>query len=380
VSSSVARHTALVRTLHRYGVAAGRVLLSNVRPLSTPLKVTFALTYWCQYRCQTCNIWQRKPVDELTTEEVFRFVDQNRDISWLDLTGGEIFLRKDITEVLARILAQWDRLVLLHFPTNGFLTDTIVSSVAKVARRSPAQLIVTVSIDGDEALNDEIRGVKGGYRRQIETFKALKKIRGVRPVFGMTLSSKNIGAFQRTFSACQREYPALKIEDFHLNVAQISRHYYGNQEVPGVTADSEGARHELKVYRAMRGAPTSIAALVEDTYLRNLDRFLATGSTPMACHSLRSSCFIDPWGTVYPCITYDRPVGRLRDTDMHLAPIWNGADARARQREIWNGDCPQCWTACEAYPTILGNLFPRPRIRPDSRKRPSDEPCSLRPI
>jgi radical SAM protein with 4Fe4S-binding SPASM domain len=111
------------------------------------------------------------------------------------------------------------------------------------------------------------------------------------------------------------------------------------------------------VYRGRKGWPRSPQQLLESVYLRYLDKFLVTGRTPMACHALRASCFIDPWGVVYPCITYSKPVGRLRDTGMRLAPIWNGADAAALQREIWDGGCPQCWTACEAYQSILGNVL-----------------------
>jgi len=81
----------------------------------------------------------------------------------------------------------------------------------------------------------------------------------------------------------------------------------------------------------------------------------------MPCHALRSSCFIDPWGRVFPCITYSRPVGNLRDTAMDLQPIWQGHEATRIQSEIWQGKCPQCWTACEAYQSILGNLV-RPLV------------------
>ena len=68
----------------RYAVAASRAIQANIRPLDTPLKLTFALTYWCQYRCKTCNIWQRQPADELSSDEVFAFIDRNPGISWLD--------------------------------------------------------------------------------------------------------------------------------------------------------------------------------------------------------------------------------------------------------------------------------------------------------
>jgi MoaA/NifB/PqqE/SkfB family radical SAM enzyme len=324
------------------------------RPPS-PLKLNFCLTYWCQYKCKTCNIWQRKPTDELTTDEIVAFVRENPHVNWVDLTGGEIFLRRDIDEIFDAILNGWSRLALLHFPTNGFQTDRIVASAERIARRRRARTIVTVSVDGDEALNDEIRGIKGGFRRQLETFRALRRIPGVEVALGMTLSSHNVGAFERTFAACARECPGLTVDDVHLNVAQQSAHYYGNSGMEAMVADRAAARAEMQKYRRLRGPSRSPRQLLENAYLKHLDRFLETGRTPMVCHALRASCFIDPWGVVYPCITYSRPMGRLRDTGMRLEPIWNGAGVLQVQGEIWKGQCPQCWTACEAYQSIIGN-------------------------
>ena len=36
--------------------------------------------------------------------------------------------------------------------------------------------------------------------------------------------------------------------------------------------------------------------------------------------------------------------------------IWSAPLAVTTQREIWNYDCPQCWTPCEAYQSIMGNF------------------------
>ncbi len=343
--------------LSRQAQAGARLAQANLRRLESPLKVNFCVTYWCQYKCKTCNIWKRKPVDELTTQEVLQFVRKNRNIGWLDVTGGEIFLRDDIEEVFTAIACEWKRLAMLHFPTNGFLTDRIVHVTSRIARRTPAQVVVTVSLDGDETLNDEVRGVQGGYRRQIETFNALRRIPGVRVAFGMTLSNYNVGQFENTFRACQRDCPGLSIREFHLNVAQLSDHYYGNQQEDAIAAPAERSRNELRRYQALRGRPTSLEAWVEGKYLQRLESFLDTGRTPMRCHALRSSCFVDPWGTVFPCITYSRPVGHLREHGMELAAVWNAANTGAVQAEIWQGQCPQCWTACEAYQSILGNLM-----------------------
>ena len=177
-------------------------------------------------------------------------------------------------------------------------------------------------------------------------------------VFGMTLSKHNVHRVENTLRACQRECPGLGIEDFHLNVAQRSAHYYGNEEVD-FTAPPADTRAALSAYRRMRRVPRSASAWVESRYLGHLDRYLATGATPLRCHALRSSCFINPAGDVFPCITDERKLGSLRATNMRLAPIWSSAAAREAQREIWAGECPQCWTACEAYQTILGNIVRR---------------------
>jgi radical SAM protein with 4Fe4S-binding SPASM domain len=341
----------------RQAGAAIRLAAANLSRLRSPLKVNLCVTYRCQYRCKTCDIWRRSPQNELTTDELMSFVNANKHVAWLDVTGGEIFLRSDIEEFLVGVAASWRRLALLHFATNGFLTDKIVAATRRTAQATTAAVIVTVSLDGDETLNDHIRGIRGGFRRQIETFNRLRDIPGVRAVLGMTLSSYNVGQIEKTFRACQAECPGLDIEDFHVNVAQRSSHYYGNAETERIEAPREQTLHELRVYRRLRGRQRSASGWLEGQYLRYLDVFLRSGVSPMQCHALRSSCFIDPWGAVYPCITYARPVGQLRETGMALAPIWHGEACTATQQEIWAGKCPQCWTACEAYQTILGNLL-----------------------
>jgi radical SAM protein with 4Fe4S-binding SPASM domain len=363
----------------RLGLA---LLRSTAGRPAAPLKLNLCLTYWCQYKCKTCNIWRRKPTDELTTDEVRALVRENPHVNWVDLTGGEIFLRPDIDEIFDAILSGWSRLALLHFPTNGFQTDRIVRSVEQIARhRRSTQTIVTVSLDGDEELNDEIRGVKGGFRRQIATFKALRRIPGIVTALGMTLSTYNLKRFDDTFAACLRECPDLTVADVHLNVAQRSSHYYGNAGMDAVAPDPSAARLEIQKYRRLRGAARSPGQWLEQVYLKHLERFLQTGQTPMPCHALRASCFIDPWGVVYPCITYSRPLGRLRDTGMRLDPLWNAPETVHIQGEIWKGDCPQCWTACEAYQSILGNALAFRRRPPALAPIPAgSEPATMEPL
>ncbi len=347
-----------MRRLAPYAKLAARSARASVGRLSFPFKLTFGITFWCNYRCKTCNIWQMKPKDELTLDEIRSFFERSNRFSWIDVTGGEVTLRKDFVDICESILTNCKDLLLLHYPSNGYLTEQLVRYTQEIARMGPEKLMITISTDGDEAMNDYIRGIEGGYRRQIESFRQLRQIPGVSVVLGMTLSGENVDHFPAAFAAAKREIPDLEYRDFHVNIVHESEHYLHNPDLKlrqGV--DPAALARATEEYAQLRGFGLSPVNYLERAYLKRVRKYLETGRTPMRCHALRSSCFIDSWGNVYPCTVYDRKVGNLRESDYDLARIWMSDETAELQKEIWDYKCPQCWTPCEAYQSIMGNFL-----------------------
>jgi len=338
-----------------YAQLARRIAASNFGRPSFPYKLTFSVTNRCNYRCRTCGIWRKKALGELSLEEIQTFFRKNGRFSWVHLTGGEIFLRPDIVEIAAAIVAQSPDFLMLNFPTNGYLTDRIVAAVRSIAALRPARLFITVSTDGDEAVNDDIRGVKGGWRRQIETFRQLRGIPGVNAALGMTLSPFNLTEFPRAFAAAQAELPGLGYRDFHVNIVHASA-YYGDAEVDLTTLDRGALGEQIERYRRLRGLRLDPTSLLEWAYLRRVASYLRTGRTPLPCLALQASCYMDPTGNVHPCSMWDRPLGNIRDHDYDLGKIWDAPASLEVVREIREQRCPHCWTPCEAYQSLLGNL------------------------
>ena len=355
--------------LKPYAKLTQRLIETHLSRPAQPFKLTFCTTFWCNYKCKTCNIWQMRPKDELKTDEIEAIFRKNPHFLWIDLTGGEPWLRKDFVEICKIVLQNCPDLLLLHFPTNGYLTDKIVAGVREIVGSRPERLIITISTDGDEEVNDHVRGIEGGWKRQIETFKQLHEIDGVKAVLGMTLSGYNVDQFPRAFEAAKSECPWLTYRDFHVNIIHDSEHFFGNTKLKlRENVEKQKLIDAVNEYRKLRGLPLDPVSFLEHEYLRRVERYLETGITPTRCHALRSSCFIDSWGQVFPCTIYDRKIGSLRETDYELAPIWDSPEARQVQQEIWNFKCPQCWTPCEAYQSILGNFF-----RPGSSPHPQSE-------
>lgn len=348
---------------------AKNILTSNVKRLEFPYKLTFCITYWCNYKCKTCNIWQKRPKDELTLEEIETFFKRSNKFNWIDFTGGEVWLRKDFTQIVAAAIRECKNLVLLHFPTNGYMTDRIVSGVKEIIKMRPPKFVVTISMDGDETVNDYVRGKEGGWKKQIETYKQLHAMKGVEVVLGMTLSSLNANEYDKAFAAAKAECPWLKPKDFHFNVAHESAHYYGNQELDVSIKDKEQVINEIRRYKKSRGIPFSPIDFIERRYLNNAESYLRTGETPMRCHALHSSCFVDSWGYVYPCGMFDAKVDSLRENNFDLEYIWNMQKTRQMQKEIWDYQCPQCWTPCEANQSLLGNLFGQHKTKSNNAQK-----------
>lgn len=362
-----------------YIALAARAAEANVRRLEFPFKLTFCITFWCNYKCETCNIWKMKPRDEMRLDEIETFFRKSPRFLWVDLTGGEVTLRKDFPQVCEAVIEGCPDLMLLHFPTNGFLTDKVVAAAETVTRhrRAPEKFIVTISMDGDEETNDRIRGIPGGWRKQIETFKALRAMPGVEVVLGMTLSRSNVDHFPQAFAAAKREIPDLRYDEFHVNIIHESPHYLGNTDLDlSQGVDKTLLADAVERYATLRGVPMGPVGYLERTYQANVRKYLETGQTPMRCHALSASCFIDSWGNVFPCTIYDRKIGSLRDVDYDLSKLWNTPEADAIEREIWNYDCPQCWTPCEAYQSIMGNFVTRGRrLTGGSRPTPVPRPA-----
>ncbi len=341
-----------------------RALRSHRDRLDQPSKLTFAVTYACQSGCQICSIWKKRPEGELSVAEIRRVLESAPRYSWVDLTGGEPFLREDIVEIAATVLEQCPSLALLHLPTNGLDPEGVERSVRAILERGPRRLIMTVSIDGPPELNVALRGHPEAWSAAIDTFDRLRRLRGggFDVLIGSTLSGENAQAADRIFIEARKVIPGLSRDEIHWNFAQESAHYYAN------TGDVDGGDVNARYVQLRSLAGDGLSggqdwasrwnplSLVDRRYRDHLGAFIQTGRSPMPCQALRSTAFLGPTGMLYPCITWDRPLGNLRDHDYDLKRLWKSPAVDGVAREVHAGDCPQCWTPCEAVPALLGSL------------------------
>lgn len=344
----------------RFPRLACRILRSNLGDLPYPYRMTYAVTSRCQARCSMCNIWRRPAADELSLAEIDEFMARSNRFSWINLTGGEIFLRDDIEGILDAIDRHCRQLCLLNFPTNGYDSDRVVSVVGALLRRmSVPRLMVSVSLDGPPGLHDRIRGLDGSWERAVATFRRLRELRSRRfSVFlGYTVQDANLDGFDGMLRAVRREV-GVADDEIHVNLAHVSGLYYDNAAFSGLPAAEETCRLLARISASRERRAMDPVSFLEHRYRSMVRPYLERGVVPLRCQAAAASCYVDPAGMVYPCTGFDAPVGSLREWGYDLKRLWRTAGRRDVRKSVRAGDCPGCWTPCEAYQTIMANLAP----------------------
>jgi sulfatase maturation enzyme AslB (radical SAM superfamily) len=330
------------------------IIKSNLGLLSSPYKLNYVITKECHSKCLNCNIWQTKPINELTLEEVRSFSKSCSNLKWIDFTGGEPTDREDFIDIVEAFTKNCPHLLYIHFPTNGLKPHKIESVVNSINKLGTFNIVVSISVDGPQELNDKLRGIPGDFIRSVDTYKKLKKIKGVDSYFGMTLYESNYKYMNQTYTELKEHITNLKTNDLHINIGHHSTHYYGNTQSKDIASHIE-MYEALSVFNKRKNIHFKPFIFIDYLYRKLLKKYIHTGKSPLACQSLKSSYYLSEHGVVYPCAMWDFPIGDIRDESYDVSKLLKSEKGNDALSLIAKEKCSHCWTPCEAYQTILAH-------------------------
>ena len=339
-----------------------KLMKSNFTRLDSPCKITFAITYACTFLCKTCNIGRNFLADpkgikknELSHEEIGK-IFRNTKPSWLQITGGEPFMR-DIYEILKTIVENDKDLYVVTTTTNGFTTPIIVDAVKKILTLNIPRFVVSISMDGFEHDHEDVRGIKTSFQKCISTFNELKKLESnhLNVFISYTSSPHNMGKIEDFIKKMKEKYN-IDQKYIHMNLYHTSNHFFSNIDQQTPEEYNQRVLNEIKTYRKYKKGNDFKVAFFEDRYSKFSEDFVKTGKSPLPCKALNSSFFLDPYGNVFPCLIWSKKLGNLRDYNYNIKELWNSPEVIKTQKDAENLNWPNCWTPCEAYQTIEGNL------------------------
>ena len=141
-----------------------------------PSGVVYEATMRCNLKCEFCYVGDLLNIEgewrqELPLETLAKAFPDQAGLQ-VSLTGGEIFMRKDILGVME--VFRDKQYVCGYLTTNGtIISDERAEALADLARQGFLRHI-SVSIDGPGALHDKARGVAGTFERTASGLRRLQ--------------------------------------------------------------------------------------------------------------------------------------------------------------------------------------------------------------
>jgi MoaA/NifB/PqqE/SkfB family radical SAM enzyme len=288
--------------------------------------IVYEVTDKCNSKCMHCNIWKNDQKKELLTKkELIPLLKEDllKELKNLILTGGEPILYKNLGELILIIHKHLPN-TRITLSTNGLLPDKVLH-VVKMALENNIGIDVGVSLDGLGKKHDEIRGVKGNFKRVDYLLNSLKELSDrfgnhLNVVVGHTLSGITYSSLIETMNYVNR----LNFPFFTQLCEEFS--YYGNTNKIMKT-DNE------KLIKVIKKLPLSLHNECIHKSLKSSKKIR------FKCSSMKTFFLLKCNGDVTPCLRYsDHIIGNIRENT--FSRIWHSS--RAIKERIIIKNCIGC--------------------------------------
>jgi MoaA/NifB/PqqE/SkfB family radical SAM enzyme len=356
-----------------------------------PLGAVYEATMRCNLHCEFCYVGDLLNIEgewrEEMTLDALRKAFPDTPGFQVSLTGGEIFMRKDIMSVLD--LFRDKGYACGYLTTNGtIISDERAEALADLAAAGFLKHI-SVSIDGPGEIHDVARGLAGTFARTCDGLRRLqaaakRKHAPLRVSINTTVAHESLDALDQMVDVAEE----LGVDAIGLNhlmfstpqeVAETVRLIGAGDASAIATFVTDDPGLDIDVVRQ------KVAALEEKCRERNVlfdfrpkvhPQLIDNYYTPGA--RLEGRCLypflharVSFSGKVYFCPFIRVEVGDLAESS--LEDIWNGERyVDMRRRLVENGIFPVCRRCCkvELSPVPLAEPFGAGIARPSRRAIP----------
>lgn len=294
--------------------------------------VLLELTYRCNLDCFFCYNDVSLKGTPLQTEQYFALLDELAELGTLQLSlsGGEPLAHPDFFAIGARARELG---FVVRIKSNG---HALRGELARRVRDEIDPYAIEVSLHGARAeTHDRQTRVAGSFARLVGNLAGLREL-GMRVKINSTLTAYNEHEIEAMFALADGLGFPLQIDP------DVTPRDNGDREPLLVRASRAGLVRLFEI-ETERGTARA-AAMGEDTATagayagevaavqRQGDADQPRPASGKHCGAGSSNIAVDPYGNVYPCVQWRRPVGNLHQAS--IREIWSTSPALAGIRQL----------------------------------------------
>jgi len=302
-----------------------------------PTDASIIITYRCPMKCKMCNIWDNPTIasKEIQPEEL----EILPKVKFINITGGEPFIRQDLDRIVATLYRKTPRVVI---STSGWFDDRVID----LAKEFP-HIGIRISIEGLSQKNDDLRGRTGSFDKGLRTLLTLKEM-GLKDIgFGCTVSNNNSDDMLELYKLSKNLGLEFATAAFHNS---FYFHKYDNE-----ITNKETVINNFERLITMQLKEKNPKSWFRAYFNSGLIRYIEGLPRMLPCEAGLVNFFVDPYGEVFPCNGMEEKywkdsMGNIRNVK-HFDEIWYSRQAEVVREKVRN--CPKnCWMIGTAAPVM----------------------------
>ena len=336
--------------------------VARVKPLH-PTVLIFHVTFVCDARCNMCSNWTRgNRKEDMTLEQIERTFSSKvwKNIENASISGGEPTTRNDLVDIVKVMIDKMPKLRKLTLNTTGLTPHRGIPMLTKIVEICNERGVIfstRVSVDGVGDMHNDVRRVKRGFDKAMQTINAMKELQKTKSFnFGIstTIFSMNLDDAENILAWARRE----KL-DIVFNMVRFTEAMLGNAELAKDIKPVSAEEQRMKEFFMDRVRYDPLLDGQNYIYMHYAD-MIGNGYHRLApCPFQTQGVMLNPDGGVFFCENSD-VVGNVLDEDPEV--IYFRQSAQEHREFIRAEKCPTCLSPCQMNVSAVKQVVPYVRF------------------
>jgi len=338
---------------------ANTFIVSKIKPIR-PTVLIYNCTFVCDARCQMCNNWKRGDrKSDMTLQQLDGVMDHDfwGAIENLNISGGEPTTRNDLPEMVELFQKRLPRLRKIGINTTGLTPHRAIPMLTRIVKfcaEHGLPISVRVSLDGIGDIHNQVRNVKRGFDKALQTIEAMQALAAEYPNFQFGIAAT---IFQTNLDDAKNilTWARAKNLDIVFNLLRFTDNMLDNKSLQaeiGFQAKEEEFMRQFFLERVQEESVLSGQAFM---YLHYADMIANGYKRTMPCPFRTQGLLLNPDGTLFYCEN-SQPLGNVLDAGAEA--LYFKAEHIADREAFEKTICATCLSPCQVNVGAMKQFVP----------------------
>ena len=338
---------------------ANTLIVSKLKPIR-PTVLIYNCTFVCDARCQMCNNWKRgNRKEDMVLEQVDGVFDHEfwGAVENLNISGGEPTTRNDLPDMVEMFHKRLPRLRKIGINTTGLTPHRAIPMLTRIVKfcaEKDLLLSVRVSLDGVGDIHNQVRQVKAGFDKAVQTIEAMQALAkehsnfqfGIAAtIFSMNLQdAENILAWSKSHGL-----------DVVFNMLRFTEHMLNNKGLEEKIHFRQREEEFMHKFFLDRVSEESVLSGQAFMYLHYADMIANGYKRTMPCPFQNQGLLLNPEGNLFYCENSDQ-IGNVLENSAE--ELYFRVANLAHREQIKAKTCPTCLSPCQVNVGAMKQVVP----------------------